>query len=199
MGIGAPAITRIGEVIESSTTEFVAQCYELHQPPPFGSLVKTAIGSQSIFAVVYLASTVPAEPGRRPIARGRDQPSEEEVYRQHPQLAQLLRTEFRALVVAYREAERSYTGLPPFPPRIHSFVYICEAAETVQFSQSMDFLSLLVRSPQSSDELVAACLRGLAAAHDDGRSFLVSAGKELARLLAGDPQRLNSVLRRMRP
>ena len=32
---------RVGEVIEASTTEFVAQCYELYQSPPLGSLVKT--------------------------------------------------------------------------------------------------------------------------------------------------------------
>jgi len=31
---------RTGEIIEASTTEFVAQCYELYQSPPLGSLVK---------------------------------------------------------------------------------------------------------------------------------------------------------------
>lgn len=35
---------KIGEVIEASTTEFTAQCYELHQPPPFGSLVEAREG-----------------------------------------------------------------------------------------------------------------------------------------------------------
>ena len=30
---------RVGEVIQASTTDFVAQCYELYQIPPLGSLV----------------------------------------------------------------------------------------------------------------------------------------------------------------
>ena len=33
--------SRVGEVIEACTTDFVAQCYELYQSPPLGSLVKT--------------------------------------------------------------------------------------------------------------------------------------------------------------
>lgn len=177
----------------------MAQCYELDQPPPFGSLVKTAAGPGDIFAVVYLASTISAEPGRRPIARGKDEASVEDVYRQHPQLAELLRTEFRSLVVGHCRGETIYSYLPPAPARIHSFVYLCDDGEKQRFSGSLDFLSLLVRATQSNDELIAACLRLLAAAHEDSRTFLVTSGRELTRLLAGEPQRLNSILRRMRP
>lgn len=197
MALKGVTITKIGEVIESSTTEFVAQSYELHQPPPFGSLVKTAIGQQDIFAIVYFAATLPIEPGRKPVARGRDEVSEEDVYRQHPQLAQLLRTEFRCLVAGYFQENTLYQYLPPLPARIHSFVYLCEQLEKRKFALSMDFLSLLVKAPQGSDELTAACLRSLGVSQEDSRSFLVSGGKELSRLLAGEPQRLNAILKRM--
>lgn len=149
--------------------------------------------------MVYSAATLPIEPGRRPIARGREEASEEEVYRQHPQLAQLLRTEFRCLVVGHVQGDRLYPFLPPLPARLHSFVYLCDEAERQRFSQSLDFLSLLVKAPQGSDELIAACLRGLASGHGDSRSFLVAGGRELAGLLAGEPQRLNAILRRIRP
>ena len=37
-------LSKVGEIIEESTGEFMAQCYELHQPPPFGSLVMTREG-----------------------------------------------------------------------------------------------------------------------------------------------------------
>lgn len=177
----------------------MAQCYELHQPPPFGSLVKTTIGPQNIFAVVYLASTLPLDPGRRPVARGRDEDSEAEVYNQHPQLAQLLRTDFHCLVVGYCQADTFYPYLPPMPAHIHSFVYYCDQGERQSFSQSLDFLSLLVKAPQSSDELIAACLRVLASSMENSRTFLVCGGKEIARLLAGEPQRLNAILKRIRP
>ena len=199
MAIKGAIITKIGEVIEASTTEFVAQSYELHQPPPFGSLVKTTIGNQDIFAIVYFAATLPIEPGRKPIARGRDEASEEDIYRQHPQLAQLLYTEFRSLIVGYTQENTLYPFLPPLPARIHSFVYLCEQSEMRRFGQTLDFLSLLVKAPLSSDELVAACLRSLASHQEDSRSYLISGGKELSRLLAGEPQRLNGILRRMRP
>lgn len=42
----------IGEVIESSTTEFVAESKELHSPPPFGSFVKVGlIGGDAVGAM----------------------------------------------------------------------------------------------------------------------------------------------------
>lgn len=188
---------KIGEVIEANTTAFLAQCYELHQPPPLGSLVRTAPPAQ-IYGVVCDATTTSIEPGRRPLARGQGEESEGDVFRQHPQLAYLLRTEFRALVVGHRQENSLHYYLAPFPARIHGFVYLCDRDEVAEFSRSLDFLSLLARPPQGGDEIVAACLRHLAGARDDRRAFLVKAGKELALLLAGEPQRLNTILRRLR-
>ena len=78
--------TKIGEIIEASTGEFTAQCYELHQPPPLGSLVRTAEGETDIYAVVCDAATTGIEPGRRPIARGREEVEEEDIFRSSPQL-----------------------------------------------------------------------------------------------------------------
>ncbi|TET40709.1 MAG: hypothetical protein E3J65_00370 [Dehalococcoidia bacterium] len=191
---------KIGEIIEASTGEFVAQCYELHQPPPFGSLVKTREGEVEIYGVVSGAATTSIEPGRRPIARGRDEAEEEDIYRASPQLAKLLRTDFNALVVGHREGERLHHYLPPRPARVHSFVYLCDPEEVARFSQSFDFLSILVnaRGQGSVDELIAACLRHAAQAHQDPRTFLIKVGKELAVLLGGETSRLNTILRRIR-
>ena len=66
---------RVGEIIEASTTDFVAQCYELYRSPPLGSLVKTG----DIYGIVGNAATTSLEPGRRPIARGKDEATEEAV------------------------------------------------------------------------------------------------------------------------
>jgi len=189
---------KIGEIIEASTTEFTAQCYELHQPPPFGSLVKTREGEVEIYGVVCGAETTSIEPGRRPIARGGEEAEEEDIYRSSPQLAKLLRTDFSALVVGHREAEKINHYLPPRPSRIHSFVYLCDAEEVEKFSQSFDFLSILVGAGGQADELIAASLRHAAAAHQDPRDFRVRAGKELAVLLGGETNRLNTILRRIR-
>ncbi len=191
-------VDRIGEVIEASTGEFMAQCYELHQPPPFGSLVMTKEGEVEIYGVVSGATTTSIEPGRRPIARGSEEADEEGIYRSSPQLAKLLRTEFSALVVGHRENERLHHYLPPRPARIHSFVYLCDTDVVALFSQSLDFLSILVSAQGQADELVAASLRHAAAAHKAPRDFLVKAGKDLAVLLGGETNRLNTILRRIR-
>lgn len=192
---------KIGEVIEATTGEFTAQSYELHRAPPFGSLVKTWEQGTAIYGVVGYSSTGSIEAGRRPLARGRDLAEEEEVYRQNPQLARLLRTDFKALVVGHQEGGRICHFLPPRPPRVHAFVYPCSPEEVAAFTQALDFLTLLLGTglPIPPEELVAACLRRAAAAREDGRSFLVRAGKELALLLAGEPARLNAILRRIRP
>jgi len=190
--------SKIGEVIQASTGEFTAQCYELHRPPPFGSLVKTREGEVEIYGVVSRAETTSIEPGRRPIARGREEKEEEDIYRASPQLEKLLRTDFDALVVGHREGEKLHHYLPPRPARIHSFVYLCDREEAVQFSQSLDFLSILVGAGGQADELIAASLRHVAAAQPDPQDFLIRAGKELAVLLGGETNRLNTILRRIK-
>jgi len=186
---------RAGEVVEAGTTEFIAQCYELYQSPPLGSLVKTG----ELYGMVYNAATTSMEPGRRPIARGKDEASEEEIYRSSPQLLKLLRSEFCALVVGHRWDGALYQYLPPEPARIHGFVYLCTPEEVREFSQSLDFLNLLVnaRLPVPTDEFVAASLRLMSRVQEDSRGFLVAAGKELAILLSGQYHLLRSVLGRL--
>ena len=70
---------RLGEVIEACTISFSAQSYELYAIPPLGTLVKTYDAESALYAVVYQALTEGIEPGRRPIARGKDAASEESV------------------------------------------------------------------------------------------------------------------------
>ena len=191
---------RVGEVIEASTTGFVAQCYELYQSPPLGSLVKTRDLPVELYGIVYNATTTSLEPGRRPIARGKDEASEEEIYRSSPQLLKLLRSEFSTLVVGHRQDDKLYHYLPPKPARIHGFVYLCPPEEVKEFSQSFDFLNILINAhlPVSLEELVAASLRQMCQAYEDRHSFLVAAGKELAILLSGDFNQLKAILGRIK-
>ena len=192
-------LTKIGEVIEARTGEFVAECYELHTPPPLGSLVRTTDGEVEIYGVVCNASTESIDPGRRPLARGREESEEGNIYRQHPQLSRLLRTTFDTLVIGHGQGDALHHYLPPRPPRVHSFVYLCEGDEVRRFTRSLDFLAILLGARAGSvDEVVSACLRQAAGAHDDERAFLVRVGKELAVLLGGELNRLNAILRRIK-
>jgi len=191
---------RVGEVVEASTTDFVAQCYELYQSPPLGSLVKTRDQEVELYGIVGNATTTSLEPGRRPIARGKDEASEEAVYQSSPQLLKLLRSEFGVVVVGHRQNDKLYHYLPPNPARIHGFVYLCSPGEVKEFSQSFAFLNILINThlPVSVDELVAAALRQMSQAHEDPHTFLVAAGKELAILLSGQFNQLKAILGRLK-
>ena len=192
---------RVGEVVEASTADFVAQCYELYQLPPLGSLVKTGDELAELYGIVFQAATSSLEPGRRPIARGRDEESVEAVYQSSPQLSRLLKSEFGALVVGHRREDRVYHYLPPQPARIHGFVYLCPAPEVKAFSQSLAFLDMLVgaRLPVSGAELISACLRQMSQVQEDPRAFLVAASRELAVLLSGQLDQFQAILERIRP
>jgi hypothetical protein len=186
---------KIAEVIEAGTAQFDAQCYELYEIPPLGSLVKTG----DIYGIVAGATTSSLEPGRKPIARGKDEASEEAVYQSSPQLSRLLRSEFTAVVAGHKDGDTLRQYLPPQPARIHGFVYLCQPDEVKAFSQSFGFLNILTNAalPVSSEELIAAALRQMSQAHEDSRAFLVAAGKELAALLSSDFITLKNILGRL--
>ncbi|MFC1899657.1 hypothetical protein ACFLXP_04955 [Chloroflexota bacterium] len=191
---------RMGEVIETSTTEFVAQCYDLYQFPPLGSLVKTTDLPVELYGIVYNATTASIEPGRRPIARGKDEVSEKGIYETSPQLSQLLRSEFSVIVTGYRKNENIYHYLPPQPAHIHGFVHLCSAEEIKTFSQSFGFLTILINAHLSipTDELISASLRKVSEVYEDPHSFLLAAGRKLAMLLSGDLNQLQSILRKIK-
>ncbi len=193
---------RVGEVIEACTRDFVGQCYELYQSPPLGSLVKARYDDNDlesvVYGVVYNVTTGGIEPGRRPIARGKDETREEEIYRASPQLTKLLRSEFSVLVVGHRSSERIFQYLPPKPARIHGFVHICPPEEIKQFSRSLDFLNILLKAQLAIpvEELVGAVLRQMGRVYEaEKHAFLVSAGKELAVLLSSDYGQLRTILK----
>jgi hypothetical protein len=190
---------RLGEIIESGTTQFTAQSYELYRLPPLGSLVKTKNGGIEMFGIVFNAATSSIEPGRTPIARGKDETSEEAIFLANPQLLKLLKSEFGALLVGHKYNDKLYRYLPPQPAHIHGFVYDCAPEEVKEFSQSFAFLSILIntRLPIATDELIAASLRQISLVQEDKRTFLVAAGKELAVMLGGQYQQLRAILGRL--
>jgi hypothetical protein len=198
---------RIGEVIESSTTGFTAGAYELLAAPPFGALARAQARAEgaAVYGLVYEIRTGSKEPGGRALVRGRTYAGRElyddEIYHEHPDLAEVLQTEFSAITVGFVEGGRSYQYLPPHPPPVHYSVYECDAAEVVAFTEQTDFFrTLLFASYIPSDELLAAVIRAAARARLGAeRAYLVRAGREVASLLKEDYDRLTAILRRIRP
>jgi len=200
----------IAEVIETSTTEFLAQCLDsevlsFSTMPPFGSWVKAMEeeGGNLVFAVVYFASTSPVDSVHRARALGL---SLDELREQQPQIFAMLKTEFRAAIAGFQpykvidnrtelEAGVIYQHLPPRPPQLHQAVFACTPDEVIQFTEKLDFLrSLLQMTAVPVDALIAATLREIYQLRQADRAWLVQAGRTLGVLLKDDYDRLRAIL-----
>lgn len=196
---------RIGEIIEAATSRFTAGTFVLDESPPFGSLVRahTRDPQLEVYGIVYEVRTGSREPGGRAVVRGLRYSGEplydDEIYREHPDLHEVLQTEFSAAIVGFRRGEQVFHYLPPLPPPIHYSVYPCSDAELYAFGERFDFLRTLLLNPLlPGDELVAAALRAFAAANPNPEGYLGRVGRELAQILREDYDRLHAIVRRLR-
>ena len=189
---------RVGEVVESTSTSFVAQCYQLESAPALGGLVRTY--SPDIYGVVGSVTTEPLDSARPVLARGEGSDTEEDVIRDNPQLARLLTSRFQVFITGHVENGVTHQYLPPRPPRVHSFVYACDSKEVSCFTSRLDLLHLLLNSGASHcDEVVGACIRQAASSHAQPSDFLALACRTLAMELSTDVARLKSILQRISP
>ncbi|PKB70837.1 MAG: hypothetical protein BZY87_09270 [SAR202 cluster bacterium Io17-Chloro-G6] len=189
---------RIAEVVESTSTSFLAQCYQLDGAPALGGLVRT--DSPDIYGVVGRVTTEPLDSARPVLARGEDADSEEDVTRHNPQLARLLTSRFEVIISGHVEDGVIRQYLPPRPPRVHSFVYSCSSEEICLFTTRLDLLRLLLNSgAPHADEIVGACIRQAAPSHGQPDDFLAQACRNLAVELSGDVARLSAIIQRVTP
>ncbi|MFN6569173.1 HAS-barrel domain-containing protein [Dendronalium sp. ChiSLP03b] len=201
----------IAEVIETTTTEFLAQCLEpedLSFPsmPPFGSWV-CAVDEESgnqVYAVVYYATTMPVDSVHRAVALGL---SLQDLREEQPQIFAMLKTEFRAAIVGFEQAsltlganQRVYQYLPPRPPQIHQAVYRCESEAIIKFTEELDFLrTLLSVNSAPVESLTAAAIREIYQLRKADRQWLIQAGRTLSVLLKDDYDRLRFILSQIHP
>ncbi|MBD2570560.1 HAS-barrel domain-containing protein [Anabaena lutea] len=201
----------IGEVIETATTEFLAQCLEpedLSFPPmpPFGSWV-CAVDEESgnqVYAVVYHATTMPIDSVHRARALGL---SLQTLREEQPQIFAMLRTEFRAAIVGFEQQSQNlsynqgiYQYLPPRPPQIHQAVYRCQPEAIVKFTEKLDFLrTLLLINGAPVESLAASAIREVYQLRKADREWLIKAGRHLSVLLKDDYDRLRFILSQIHP
>src|SRR5207237_10446103 len=127
----------IGEIVEASTTEFLAQAVELDSAPPFGAFVEVATeDGLPVYGVVAHVQTAGIDPGSRAIMRGHGDIRDERIYLENPDLPLVLRTTFRALVVGFAESDKLYQFLPPRPPRLHYSVFTSPAQTVRNFTRT---------------------------------------------------------------
>ncbi|MEC4986079.1 MAG: hypothetical protein SAJ37_16685 [Oscillatoria sp. PMC 1068.18] len=197
------------EVIETATTEFLAQCLEpedlsFPKMPPFASWVKSVDeeSGNKIFAVVTNVTTSVIDSVHRARALGL---SLSELREQQPQIFAMLKTEFSAAIVGFESPQSSlhstnsnrkvWQYLPPRPPQIHQGVYFCQPEEIISFTDKLDFLRILLETTKVPGEaLTAAALRNVYQLRNGDSQWLVKAGKTLNILLQDDYDRLRYIL-----
>lgn len=193
----------VGEVIESSTTDFLAQACQLDVAPAFGTFVQAGADQGiTIYGVVGHVETNGIDPSARPIMRGHDDVRDQQIYVENPDLPHVLRTTFRAVIVGFAVgANGEYNQyLPPRPPRLHFSVHTTSEAEVRGFTASglLYLQTLLNAANMPTEEMVAANVRLVdQVVGDAAHRFTRQAGRELAQQLRSDYARFNNILRRM--
>jgi hypothetical protein len=203
----------VGRVLQASTTRLTVGCQppiaaQNQAIPAFGSLVKAAGPGEAVtYGLVHNVAVEDDLFVRQLVAAGMDDEeyiADQRQRRQVPVVVEVLLLGFGLpLQSAGAVAEELRYYLPSQPPSSLDKVYACTFAEIVRFTARHDWLrtALGATVPDiAMDALIAAALRSAAQARpaDQRESYLVAAGRELARLLAQDPIRLDGILHQLR-
>jgi hypothetical protein len=211
----------VGRVLEASTTRLTVGC----QPPiasqylaipSFGALLKVARPEESpgegvshanaaSYGLVYNVSIEDDLFVRQLVAAGvrnEEYIADQRQRRQVPVVVEVLLVGFVGPMQGPGgETAEPCHYLPPRPPTTLDKVYTCKPAEIVGFTGRHDWLrTVLSAADTPADALAAAGLRAAALARpaDQRNDYLVSAGRQLARLLALEPIRLDGILQQLR-
>lgn len=190
----------LGRVLRSSTTAFTFGYAQADDTPPaFGSLTQADLGAQQVYGLVYDVVVHDDAFVRQIVAASDDlTPERIEDMRQRRQVP----VEVTALAIGYRQDGQIYQRIPPRPPGALQPIYACGQTETGQVlaPDRFDYFRTVLNNFECpGEELLAASLRAAARCQLPGQeqAYLLGAGRELARLLAADPARLDAILRRL--
>ncbi|RLC98992.1 MAG: hypothetical protein DRI77_03775 [Chloroflexi bacterium] len=189
---------KVGRVLRASTRGFVIGCRVMTPNiPAFGSFVRAdgLTPQGTIYGLIYDVS-VEDDPFVRQFISA--DPPDEVVLDQREN--RQIPIEVSVLAVGCGDDGAISHCLPAQPPVTLDWLYQCNAEQVRAFTARFGYFRLVLEAREvPADELLAASLRAGAACRPEREreTFLVKAGRELARLLAGDPVRLEGLLRRL--
>jgi len=190
---------RVGRVLRASSRGFVVGCQVMQADiPTFGSFVRTEeqMLDRAVYGLIYDVS-VEDDPFVRQFISA-DPP--DEVVRDQRDNRQAL-IEVSVLAVGCGGEDGLRHCLPAQPPVTLDWLYQCSDDEIRLFTTRFDYFRLVLNAREAPvDELLTASLWAAAEVRSEGEreTFLIEAGRELARLLAGDLAHLDGLLRRLR-
>ncbi len=200
--MNATTIT-IGNVLRADIRGFVVAS-RIPEPevPTFGAFVHADIQQEQaqLVGLVYDIRLLD-DPFLRGIAAmvSEDQPGYAEMIADQREV-RMVPVEISVASVAYRNAGGCHYGFPPQPPMILHRIRLCDDAGIAEITARPDFMRTLLQSPNiPADELIAVALNRAASLRPAGEreDYLLTSARYLARYLAGDPMRLETILRRL--
>lgn len=188
---------KIGEVIQSSSVNYIAQGYDINSPPPLGAFVTAGQDIPQTIAIVQNVKVEPFDPSRPVLARGNSLELESDVFRESPQLLDLLTIRFDCLILAYQAGQGLRHGLALHPPMIHSFVNLSDKTVQEKIASSPGFVKTILASKYvDPDSLLVACIRQLAEClgEEQYQALRVRLQGNLMRELSNESSRLINIL-----
>ena len=199
----------IGRVLRASTQGFTCGTRSSEVLyPSFGAFVMTqAIDTDaSTFLVGVITSIrIDDDPLVRQLIMAN---SDNEMVIRDQRENRMVPVEIDVLSVGYVQREQAFHTLPPRPPMSLDYVHLCDASQIAFFTDlarnpKLSFLRLILTAgaTNTTTELLAAVIRHAAQAQPPERyqAFLISAGRELARMMSHDPLGLQHILQLIQP
>ncbi|MGC9397576.1 MAG: hypothetical protein ACP5HM_00390 [Anaerolineae bacterium] len=196
----------IGNVLRADIRGFVVAS-RIPEPdvPTFGTFVRAPIqeGRAQLIGLVY-DIRLQDDPFLRHLAAtlNEDNPHHQEIIAD--QRERVIPVEIGVTAVGYRSAENVYRyGLPPQPPMILKQIIVCRPQEVKEMTVRPDWLHPLLENPDVPvDALIARTLERSARLYGERGSeaherYLLAASRYLARFLAREPLRLETILRQL--
>lgn len=202
MSTNATTLT-IGNVLRADIRGFVIAS-RIPEPdvPTFGTFVRAPIQQAQAWLIGLVYDIrLQDDPFLRGLAATlvEGQPGVDEVIADQREV-RLLPVEISVTAVGYYDGRRYHYGLPPQPPMILHRITVCDPDEVRQITAAPDCLRLLLEGRDiPTDELIAVALTRAAALRpaDEREPYLLDAARYLARRLAHEPLRLETLLQRL--
>ncbi len=191
----------IGNVLRANIRGFVvASRIPEPQVPTFGTFVRAPIqGDQAKLLGLVYDIRLQDDPFLRHLAVAVDESNPQHQTIIADQRERVVPVEISVAAIGYRdEADRYFHGLPPQPPMILKQIMVCEKEEVQQITEQPDWIAPLLDNPDvPADALIARALVRSSPLHRAREPYLVEAARYLARYLARDPLRLETILRQL--
>ncbi len=185
----------IAEVLESTSTIFLAELYSDKFNIEFGSVVKI-FDEQRDFPIWGVVTNIfnQGTYERQPVAF---RLTRTELTKTHPQLTQLLKTRFEAVIIGFGDVLDFSPNIPTKPPLIHDQVQFLEDIEFNVLGNNLSFLRFLFLTESNlTDELVFKIISKIYEFENRNMQILVKAGKEISLNLQNDYQRIRKIINR---